>query len=380
MPAIVTIMILLAGCTVGPNFVRPTPQVPAHWSPSQATTEQADLSAWWREFNDPTLSSLIDRSVTSNLDLRAAVLRIEEARAQRDVSASAFWPRLSVDAAYSRQRISETTPTGSLLSSAGNIHLPGGGGVSIPNPYSQYQLSADASWEIDLFGRVRRSVEAADASIQVSIEDGHAVQVSLLADVAQSYMALRGAQSRLQLANENLATLGELLELTRARGAAGLTTHIDVGNAIAQESATRAELPAFELQITLNINQLSQLLAREPEALRAARSARRFAGRHGAAPTRYPSSGGQSACRDRANRRGRGGSIPALDSLGDRRLSIRRSRQAGRVGQSFRFVRTHLGTADIRSRQVEDRAPAGPAGAGCGTCLSTNRPQRFARG
>jgi NodT family efflux transporter outer membrane factor (OMF) lipoprotein len=269
MPAIVTIMILLAGCTVGPNFVRPTPQVPAHWSPSQATTEQADLSAWWREFNDPTLSSLIDRSVTSNLDLRAAVLRIEEARAQRDVSASAFWPRLSVDAAYSRQRISETTPTGSLLSSAGNIHLPGGGGVSIPNPYSQYQLSADASWEIDLFGRVRRSVEAADASIQVSIEDGHAVQVSLLADVAQSYMALRGAQSRLQLANENLATLGELLELTRARGAAGLTTHIDVGNAIAQESATRAELPAFELQITLNINQLSQLLAREPEALRA---------------------------------------------------------------------------------------------------------------
>ncbi len=279
----------LAGCTVGPNFVRPAPQVPAHWSPTAGqnhapaepaagpvvspqgspVTEQAEVRAWWGQFNDPMLSSLIDRSVTSNLDLRAAVLRIEESRAQRDVTAAAWWPSASVDASYSRQRISETTPTGSLLTSAGSIRLPGGAGISIPNPYSQYQLSADASWEIDLFGRVRRSVEAADAGVQASVEDQHAVQLSLLGDVAQSYIALRGAQSRLRLANENLATIGELLELTRERRAAGLTTLIDVSNARAQQSATQADLPAFESQITQNINQLSQLLAREPDALRA---------------------------------------------------------------------------------------------------------------
>jgi NodT family efflux transporter outer membrane factor (OMF) lipoprotein len=283
------IVMLLAACTVGPNFVRPTPAVPPHWSarataqpvaqdqqsssqtsiPMGEVTEQsADSHAWWSAFDDSMLTSLIERAASSNLDLRTAMLRIDEARAQRAISAAAYWPKLSVDAAYSRQRLSETTPTGSLFSSVGNLHLPGGAGISIPNPYNQYQLSANASWEIDLFGRVRRSVEAADANVQVSVEDQHSVLVSVLADVAQSYLELRGAQARLRTAKENLATIEELLDLTRQRRAAGLTTYIDVSNATAQATATRAALPAFELQITQNINQLSQLLAREPEALR----------------------------------------------------------------------------------------------------------------
>jgi NodT family efflux transporter outer membrane factor (OMF) lipoprotein len=269
---------LLAGCTVGPNFVRPRAQVPAQWSPAQtaaargtteAVVDPADFRAWWKQFNDPELNSLIERAAASNLDLRASMLRIEESRAQRGVAASALLPSLSMEAAYSRERISETTPTGSLLGSVGNLRLPGGATVSIPNPYSQYQLSADASWEIDLFGRVRRSIEAADASVQVSIEDRHAVQLSLLAEVAESYVALRGAQSRLALTALNLATIDELLELTRQRRAAGLITHIDVSNALAQQASVRADVPAVELQITQNINQLSRLLAQRPEALRA---------------------------------------------------------------------------------------------------------------
>ena len=290
LPAVFSLIVtLLASCTVGPNFVRPTPGVPAHWSaratappvaqdqPSSSPTaipknrvaeRSADLNSWWRAFDDSTLTSLIERAASSNLDLRTAMLRIDEARAQRAVSSAAYWPKLSVDAAYSRQRLSETTPTGSLFSSVGNFHLPGGAGITIPNPYNQYQLSANASWEIDLFGRVRRSVEAADANVQVSVEDQHSVLVSVLADVAQSYLELRGAQAKLHTARENLATIEELLDLTRQRRAAGMTTYIDVSNAAAQASATRAALPAFELQITQTINQLSQLLAREPEALR----------------------------------------------------------------------------------------------------------------
>jgi NodT family efflux transporter outer membrane factor (OMF) lipoprotein len=272
---------LCAACAVGPDFVRPTPQAPAHWSaramsapadvqPVTSVTEQsAQQPAWWAAFNDPLLTSLAQRSLDSNLDLRVAVLRIEEARAQRDVTAAGFWPTLSADASYSRQRLSETTPTGALFNSVGNLHLPGGAGISIPNPYSQYQLSADASWEIDLFGRVRRAVEAADAGVQVSIEDRRAVLVSVLADVAQNYIELRGAQSHLLILRENLATIDELQELTRQRRDAGMTTDVDVSNAIAQSSATRAELPAFDQQITHSINQLSQLLGREPEALRA---------------------------------------------------------------------------------------------------------------
>ena len=146
---------------------------------------------------------------------------------------------------------------------------PLGRGISIPNPYNQFQLSATAAWEIDLFGRVRRSVEAADAGVQVSVEDYRAVMISVLADVAQSYVELRGAQARLHIPMENLATVDELLDLTRQRRAAGLTTHIDVSNAVAQAAVTQAELPTFELQITQSINQLSQMLGREPGALRA---------------------------------------------------------------------------------------------------------------
>ncbi len=281
------VSLALGACTVGPDFVRPRPQVPDHWSqtalgaapPHTEGSAAAVLSNvregpegpvdWWHRFEDPTLDSLISRAVDANLDLRAAVLRIEEARAQRAVAASAWLPTLALDASYTRQRFSETTPTGSLFSTVGNVHFPGGASISIPNPYNQYQLSGSASWEIDLFGRVRRSVEAADANIQVSIEDHRAVGVAMLADVAQSYMQLRGAQARLRVAQENLGVIEELLDLTRQRLAAGLTTHIDVSNARAQAEVTRAQIPAFELEITQDVNQLSRLLGREPEALRA---------------------------------------------------------------------------------------------------------------
>jgi NodT family efflux transporter outer membrane factor (OMF) lipoprotein len=269
---------LVAACTVGPNFVRPAPATPPHWSPTAAgppsqsskLLEQAsELRDWWKGFADPLLNTLIERAMVSNLDLRTAMLRIDESRAERAIAAAAYWPSLSVDASFIRQRFSETTPTGALFNSVGAIHLPGGAAISVPNPYNQLTVSAGASWEIDLFGRIRRSVEAADAGVQVSVEDHRAVLLSVIADVAHNYMALRGAQERLRIAKENLSTVAQLLELTRQRRAAGLTTHIDVSNATAQAAATQAELPAFELQITQAINQLSQLLGQGPDALRA---------------------------------------------------------------------------------------------------------------
>ncbi len=278
----------VAACTVGPNFVRPAPQTPAHWSAraiqtpptdgqpapgatadlTRVTEQSSDLRDWWAGFSDPMLNSLIDRALGSNLDLRTALLRVDEARAQRAIAAAAYWPTVAVDASITRQRLSETTPTGSLFNSVGNIRLPGGGGINVPNPYNQFQLSAGASWEIDLFGRVRRLVEAADANVQISVEDQHAVRMSLLADVTQNYLELRGAQTRLRVAQENLATLEQLLDLTRQRRAAGMTTDIDVSNAAAQDYSIRASLPAFELQITQSVNSLSRLIGREPEALR----------------------------------------------------------------------------------------------------------------
>jgi NodT family efflux transporter outer membrane factor (OMF) lipoprotein len=283
---ICALLALLAGCTVGPDFVRPEPVVPAQWSPRAGTpapapapspdaTEGGAASAtlmvpatWWYAFGDTTLDSLEQRALAQNLDLRTAVLRIEESRAQRDVTAAANWPTVALDAGYSRQRLSETTPTGALFTSVGSIRLPGGGGINVPNPYSQYQLAATASWEPDLFGRIRRAVEAADASLQATMEDRRGVQVALVADLAQGYLTLRNAQARLVVERESLATEEELLELTRQRRAAGLTTELDVSNAQAQSSLTRAQLPLVEQQITQDINQLSQLLGQAPEALR----------------------------------------------------------------------------------------------------------------
>jgi NodT family efflux transporter outer membrane factor (OMF) lipoprotein len=275
-------LLLLVGCAVGPDFKRPSPQVPAHWSSPgavdrpdagarESTTEErdADLQRWWGDFNDATLSSLIERALAANLDLRLTVLRIEESRAQRAVTAASLWPSLSADAAYTRTRLSETTPTGAVFTSFDHVSIPGVAGISIPNPYNQYQLGAEASWELDFFGRVRRSVEVADANVASSVEDQHAAAVSLLGDVARSYLDLRGAQRSAASARESIAITRELLELSRQRRAAGLTSEVDVVEAAAELSSTQAQLPAFELAITQDINQLSRLLGREPDALRA---------------------------------------------------------------------------------------------------------------
>jgi outer membrane protein, multidrug efflux system len=264
--------LLSGGCTVGPDFKRPEPAVPAQWS-STATTSTAvstdtALVTWWTSFQEPALTSLIERSTASNLDLRAAVLRITEARAERQVSAAGLFPTVSANASYTRQRLSDTTATGAIFTGVGNVKIPGAAAISFPNPYNQYQLGADASWEIDLFGRVRRSVEAADADLQAAQEDRRAVLVSLCADVARGYIELRGAQLRKDVTEQSLATQQELYELTRQRQAVGLTTQLDVANAGAQLDGTRAEVPQLDREVAQDINQLSLLMGREPDTLR----------------------------------------------------------------------------------------------------------------
>ena len=266
--------VLLASCTVGPNFKRPAPSVPQHWNAAQGIVEQPAAASpasaqWWQSFQDPLLDSLIARGVSSNLDVRVSLLRLDEARVARGMAAARAWPTLSADASYARNRISDTTFNGALFTAVPNIHIPGAPPIELPNPYNQYQLAGSASWELDLFGRLRRSVETAEAQVQVSSEDQHAVLLSLLGDVAQNYLDLRGAQARRAIAQENLATLDDLLSLTQQRRAAGLTTELDVANAAAEDASTRASLPTYELQITQDVHELSMLLGAEPEALRA---------------------------------------------------------------------------------------------------------------
>lgn len=270
-------VLALGACTVGPNFEAPKPLVPQAWSaaaspasPSRPSAEPIPAAAWWASFKDPELSSLIDRAASANLDLQEAALRISEARAQRDVAAAALWPSLNGNASWQGQELSETTPTGRLFTSVGKIPgLPVGTALSIPNPYGQYQAGFDAAWEVDLFGRVRRNVEAAKASLAASIEDDRDAELSLFAEVARAYVDLRGAQLKRAVTRDNIATVRELLDLARERRRAGLANDIDVSRAIAQVTAAKADLPLLDRQIAADINQLSQLIDREPGALKA---------------------------------------------------------------------------------------------------------------
>ena len=267
---------VLAACTVGPKFESPKPNIPAGWSaaaspssPSRPTTAEPADAAWWAGFGDPELTSLIARADSANLDLQQTAQRIAEARAQRDIQVAGAYPSLNGNTSWQSTRLSETTPTGRLFTSVGKSGLPVTAPFAIPNPYGQYQLGFDASWEVDLFGGVRRGIEAANASVQASLEDSHDARLSLMAEVARGYIDLRGAQLKRQVTQDSIRTESELLELARQRRGAGLNSDIDVSRAAAQVTAAQAQLPQLDRQIAADINTLSRLADREPGALKA---------------------------------------------------------------------------------------------------------------
>jgi len=268
-------VLALGGCVVGPDFQPPKPDVPAAWSASgagpesNATSQTLQQPEWWAAFKDPTLTSLIARAATANPDLRLAALRIQEARAQRAVVGAARLPSLNAAGSWQGQRLSENTPTGRLFGLAGDIPgLANSPSASVSNPYGQFHLGFDAVWELDLFGGVHRSIEAADADAAAAIEDWRGVEVALFGEVARAYIDLRGAQLKHAVARENLATARDLLRIAKRRRILGLSSEIDVSRAAAQTSLIEAQLPLLEQQIVADINELSRLINREPGALR----------------------------------------------------------------------------------------------------------------
>lgn len=284
-----------AGCTMGPDFTAPSWTAPTSWFASRPTPRVQAASVavgapvdprWWRVFNDPVLDSLIERVAGSNLDVQLAAVRLAESRSQRGTAAADLFPTLNGNGAYSREKISNKGAVslfgGSGASSTGSSVNTGANGLggqtgAIPttvtggrkvDPFSLWQYGFDASWELDLWGKVRRSVEAADANVQASAEARRGALLSSLAEVANDYMQLRGAQLALQIARDNLKTAQESLTITRQRAQGGVTTELDVANAQAQVSTTLAEIPRFEQQEAQLINAVSFMLGQPPNALR----------------------------------------------------------------------------------------------------------------
>jgi NodT family efflux transporter outer membrane factor (OMF) lipoprotein len=292
---------LAPGCTVGPDWKQQSMWSPSSWftaghtaapaAPTPISTpvpEPIDPN-WWNVFNDPELTSLEKRVAAANLNVRLATIRLLESRSQRQITGADQFPTLQADGSYTRQRVSQKgvlSLFGSGASSAGSFASTGssanglagrsggiptsaaGGSTSIP-PFNLWQYGFDASWELDLWGRVRREVEGADASVEASADARRNSLLSVVAEVARDYVQLRGIQTQLAITTDNIRTDKESLELTQARFRGGLTTELDVANAAAQLRTTEAQVPQLEQQQAQSINALSFLLGEAPGALEA---------------------------------------------------------------------------------------------------------------
>ena len=254
------LVLLAAGCTVGPDYHPARVQVPARWGEplTDGITNRDDLvGTWWKSFHDPELDSLIARAVQTNLDLRIAEARVRQARAQKDYARAAYWPAVNASGSYARQKQSENQPI------IGSLNVPS----SVPFENNVYEAGFDASWEIDLFGGKRRAVEAASAEL-AAVEYGRGdVLVTLLSEVARNYVHTRGAQRQLAILHNQISAQEETVTITRSRVDHGAATDLDLQRALALLATIQSQAPAIETTIQSSIHRLGVLLAQTPDAL-----------------------------------------------------------------------------------------------------------------
>ena len=250
LPVVLAILILTGCATVGPDYVPPDTSVSATWHTQfkgGLTAEEMDpqaLAAWWATLNDPELSSLIDRAVLGNLDLKKALARVREARARRGMAKADLFPTLDATGSATWSRTSKDTGTGKTN--------------------DLYAASFDAGWELDIFGGVRRSVEAAEADLQATQEDLRNVLVSLLAEVALNYIDVRTSQVLIAVAEANLEAQSETYQLTQWRYEAGLSDELAVQQARYNLENTRSLIPAFRTRLEEAMNRIAVLLGEQP--------------------------------------------------------------------------------------------------------------------
>lgn len=268
--------LLLAGCAVGPDYQPPGPPPTSHWNDpgdnrvASKTASQAVNPRWWTTFGSSQLNSLIERAIAGNLSLQQTVLRIAGAREQINQASGALLPAVNGNLKATRQQLGLE---GELKShdAYGQLddvdpELQGALG-SLTQPVNLYQGSFDAQWELDMWGKVRRQVEAAQAQQQAAIEQRNDALVSLEAEVARAWLQLRGAQSVIDTLNTQISTAQETFTLTENRQRGGLSPQMDVENARAQLGTLESQLPQYQAQERQAMNALAILLGKPPGAL-----------------------------------------------------------------------------------------------------------------
>jgi multidrug efflux system outer membrane protein len=243
---------LLAGCVVGPRYHAPEPSAPGKFAskPDNATTSTVDAT-WWKRLHDAQLNSLIAQAVQQNRDLKVAEARLKEARALWTQARLDLLPTVQSEAGYTNTRSSKARSFGGESASS-ELHEAG----------------LDASWELDLFGRVRRSILAAKATEEAVAAERDALLIALRAEVASNYMLLRGAQAQLDVAQRNAANQAESLRIAEASLKGGRGTQLDVARARAQWNSTLASVPQFESSIDQSIHRIAVLCGQAPSELR----------------------------------------------------------------------------------------------------------------
>ncbi len=252
--------LLAAGCMkVGPDFKRPDAPVYGDWQESGDKTLRpgaAVQTEWWEAFGDPTLARLVRDSFDQNLPLREAGLRVIAARAQLGIAVGNLYPQTqTASGGYSFEKISHLSPSWPQP----------GTSASTPDAVWQNTLAGNASWEIDFWGKYRRSIESADASLRASAADYDNALVSLAGDVATAYLDLRINQEELKIARQNVEIQTEGLKIAEARYRFGATSERDVQQARTMLLSTEATIPGFESAIKKNRHALAVLLGLPPD-------------------------------------------------------------------------------------------------------------------
>jgi NodT family efflux transporter outer membrane factor (OMF) lipoprotein len=262
-PAVAALVALactaLAGCAVGPNYRQPQTVTPDEWHalPSPAGAAQvadpAVLADWWKTLNDPILDQFIEQALARNKTAKQAYARVVEARARRGIAAGDFWPSLGASAGGNRTSSEARVSDPDVGLSGGTDEI--------------YDAGLDAGWELDLFGGKRRAFEASTAQLGASEADLRDVLVTLLGDVALSYVDVRTAQSRLNFAEKNLEAQHGVLDITQWRAAAGLASALDVEQAQSNYQQTRAAIPTLQSSLVQSMNRLAVLTGDPPGSL-----------------------------------------------------------------------------------------------------------------
>lgn len=250
--------LFLTACSVGPDYHAPKTEVSAAWSTSERAEQTISTTAplqidWWQALKDPALTSLIEQAAQQNLDIKIAQARIKEARAHKLIQAADRYPTVTGTTDFSREGISE------------NIGQP----ITPENPSNRnfYNMGFDASYELDFFGGVGRSVEAARARLSSAEENKRDVLLSIVAETARNYTELRGVQQRIAITSKNIALQQKTVDLVKRRYEAGLSNNFELSRAEARLRATEAALPNLTADMRSYIYRLGLLTGSEPQTL-----------------------------------------------------------------------------------------------------------------